>query len=59
MRSRKVAELMRRSIYNSSWARPAEMCDTILSIAGLVEGMTDYAAIDLYRKLHGIEFPNY
>jgi dGTPase len=57
--SAKVVSLMARANYNSKWVQPETFYDTLLSVSELVGGMTDYAAIDLYRKLKGIELPNY
>jgi dGTPase len=59
MRSTKVVQLMGSSSYNGRWIKPELRYDMMLSIAGLVGGMTDYAAIDLYRKLRGIELRTY
>jgi dGTPase len=55
----KVCRLMAASSYNSKWNESTGIYATLLSVAELVGGMTDYAAIDLYRKLKGIELPNY
>lgn len=57
-RSRKNLDLFPKEYFRDGENPEAELYDRIMSVCEFVAGMTDSAAISLYRKMKGIELPN-
>jgi dGTPase len=57
-RSAKNLDLFPKEYFRNGKSPSADLYERIMSVCEFVAGMTDSAAISLYRKMKGIELPN-